>query len=267
MGAFKAGILKTVTAQLEARRGVAFVRYRMARHPPEAPVHRSTALSRRSLVVAAAAAFAASKARGQGVASEGLQVVVDTRFAPDLAGWGAKLQNLCRGWWPRITDLLAQPGFTPPVQVEIDLVHVEPRTVPAATRGAQIFVDADHVRADPDTGFIAHELVHVAQQYPAARAVWLSEGIADYLRYYVLLPNDPQRAYSPDLGYKVGYQPAAALLDWTVKRYGEDVIRRVNAAMRSGHDGEVELASATGRTPEQLWDAFTAERSTRSPAA
>lgn len=214
------------------------------------------AISRRGLILSAAASLAAPAAR----AAAPLQVVTDVSSAPDLLSWADALQALCRGWWPKITALLAEPGFTPPGRIEIRILRVQPSRVAAAAEGTIIYVDADHVRANPDTGFVAHELVHVAQAYPPSRIAWLSEGIADYLRYYVLLPNDPQRRYDRKLTYAVGYQPAAAMLDWAVGRYGKTLIRRVNTAMRSGHDGEAALTLVTGETPQALWETFVSER-------
>ena len=187
-----------------------------------------------------------------------LQVQVDVHFAPDLAAWSQGLAAQCRAWWPQILEVLGSPGFVPPDQVQIVLVKIDPAKVAATTVGTRIYVDAAHVRADPDTGFLAHELAHVAQQYPRGGTKWLKEGIADYLRYYVLLPNDPQRAYPPSLSYQLGYQPAAALLDWIARSYGRRVISAVNAAMRAGRDGEGALAEATGQTPAALWATFKA---------
>lgn len=216
---------------------------------------RQFASGRRGFLFGVAALAIAPVAR-----ADELSVAVDTHYAPDLAGWGATLEALCRGWWPRINRELASPGFTPPPRVEIVLAKVQPDRVAAVERGGRIYVDADHVRANRDTGFIAHELVHVAQHYPDGQVAWLSEGIADYLRYYVLLPKDPQRSFPSNITYAVGYQPAAALLDFAERRYGPGVVKAVNAAMRSGHDGEAALTLATGQTPAGLWARFTAFR-------
>ena len=81
--------------------------------------------------------------------------------------------------------------------------------------------------------------------------------MADYMRYYVLLPHDPQRAFDPSrFTYQLGYQPAAALLDFVERTYGAGSVRRVNAAMRTGGDGEAELLKITGATPLTLWRAY-----------
>jgi hypothetical protein len=105
----------------------------------------------------------------------------------------------------------------------------------------------------------------VAQAYPSG-VKWLKEGIADYIRYYVLFP-DPRRPLPPGLTYQVGYLPAAAMLDWASRRYSRTLVRDVNAAMRAGHDGEGALAQITGQTPQGLWAAFTASRAAAAKKA
>jgi len=210
-------------------------------------------VSRRGFLGAAAASLAI----GPAWAAAELQVDVDSHLAPALADWAAALPGLCRGWWPKIVAALDGPDAEASGAVQIVLAHIQPDKVAAVTRGRTIFADIDHVRTNMDAGFIAHELVHVAQHYPHP-TVWLAEGIADYLRYYVLLPKDPQRAFPAGLSYEVGYQPAAALLDFAVRRHGPGVLRQVNAALRAGRDGDAALTAATGQTPAALWAAYQA---------
>lgn len=184
----------------------------------------------------------------------------DDRAALDR--WFASLRPRIDIWWPVLLTRLASPGDTPPRAIEIVFATIEPRTVPAATSGTRIFVDHGSLLSridDPDTfGMIAHELVHVAQHYPRGASEWLAEGIADYLRYYVLLPDDPGRVFDArSADWKAGYQPAAALLDW-IERSKPGTVRAVNAAMRSGKDGEAALRAITRASPRALWQAYLA---------
>ena len=70
----------------------------------------------------------------------------------------------------------------------------------AATRGTQVQCSADWFRRNlrgEAKGAVVHELVHVVQQYGRARTTnpdavrppgWLTEGIADYIRWYLYEP-------------------------------------------------------------------------------
>jgi hypothetical protein len=46
------------------------------------------------------------------------------------------------------------------------------------------------------------------------------------------------------------------LLDFVERTHGAGSVRRVNAAMRTGGDGEAELLKITGATPFTLWRAY-----------
>jgi hypothetical protein len=166
------------------------------------------------------------------------------------------------GWWPAINAALASPGFTPPSFVRIVFHDLDPPNAGAYTTGATIIVNLTDILAHQDDyGRVAHELVHVAQHYPEPNINWLTEGIADYMRYYVLLPADPRRRFDPERRtYQAGYQPAAALLDWVERRHGAGSVKRINAAMRGGGDGEAELLAITGSTPLTLWRAYLKSR-------
>lgn len=176
-----------------------------------------------------------------------------------LEAWSSVLARLADGWWRTITTRLASPGFTPVDQITIDFDEIHIRGVPALTRGAVIEVDARGLLTrlrDPDTfEMIAHEMVHVAQRYPHAPG-WLVEGIADYMRYYVLIPDDPYRAFrAKGSTWHDGYQATAGFLNW-VEQLHPGTVTRLNAALRRGEDGEALLEEVIGQPLQQAWAAF-----------
>jgi len=217
---------------------------------------RRTAPSRRWLLAAAASAAAAPFAAR--ASNEAIRVEIDTASAPQMAPWARRLEGLIAGWWPVITRALASPGYQAPDLVKIEFREIEPANVGAFSEGNAIVVNLADISAHPDDyGRVAHELAHMVQAYPSPNIMWLREGVADWVRYYVLMPDDPKRAFDPHrITYEVGYQPAAALLDFVERIHGAGSVRRVNAVMRAGGDGEAELLSITGATPFTLWRAY-----------
>ena len=214
-------------------------------------------VTRRALFAAVAIGVVApTAARASNATAD---MVVDTGNAPQLAAWAAALKPMMQRWWPVITAALASPGYEAPGRVNVAFRDFGQANVGAATIGDTIYVNLPDIQAHPDDfGRVAHEMVHVVQAYPQPNIQWLTEGIADYLRYYVLLLDDPRRAFDPHRAtYERGYQPAAALLDWVERRHG-GAVRQINAAMRQGGDGEAELLKITGSTPLTLWRAYLA---------
>ncbi|HUO11756.1 MAG TPA: basic secretory protein-like protein, partial [Caulobacteraceae bacterium] len=216
-------------------------------------------LHRREALLALAAFSAAPAARAS---NDSVEVDVDASNAPELADWGRRLKAMIAGWWPVINRTLASPGYVAPDRVTIDFQDLGSPNVGAYTHGTTVTVNLpDILQHQDDFGRVAHELVHVVQAYPSPNIHWLVEGIADYLRYYVLIPNDPRRDFDPRAyNYQLGYQPAAALLDWVERSYGGGSVRRINATMRQGGDGEAELLKITGSTPFTLWRAYLKSR-------
>ena len=217
--------------------------------------------------------FAAASAPAWADADSGLTIDVGYHidFYPEeragLEAYVERLKPRMRQWWPILTTALASPGYTPTDHINLDFYRISPSTVPAATRGHQIIVDPAYVLAhlhNPDMlGMVGHEMVHVMQAYPGHPASWLTEGIADYMRYYVLIPDDPGRAFSPDgARFDGAYQPTAGLLDW-VERSHPGAVRGVNTVMRQGGDGPAELSRIAGAPLETVWAAYMAS----NPAA
>ncbi len=114
---------------------------------------------------------------------------------------------------------------------------------------------------------VVHELVHVLQAYPPASGArgWLTEGIADYIRWWRFEPEefalhgrpaiDPARSRCTD-----GYRTTAYWLAWTAKRYDLRLVRALDAAMRRGEDPMPLFAQTTGRDADALWAEFLAQK-------
>lgn len=177
-----------------------------------------------------------------------------------LAGWAEAVRAGYAAWWVRLAQALDSPELRPPARVSLILAPL-PEDVPAETEGSVIYANGPYLlRTREGPGMIAHELVHVVQAYPGQPSGWLTEGLADWGRYYLLLPADPQRRFDPARAdWRRGYQPAAALLAWCEARK-PGTVRIVNAALRRDEDGEAALTSRMGSPPDSLWRAYLADR-------
>lgn len=193
---------------------------------------------------------------------------VDVRFEASVsAGRRAMLGPLTAVYVPRIAEALGADYFD--VKGPITFAQAdEPMAAAALTLGRRITYNEPYVdsHSEDAPGLIIHELIHVVQQYGSNPVpVWLTEGIADYLRYYVLLPDPSRRADPLTADYRKGYQHAALLLDYLIRtRHGGDykvLIHPLNAACRSGSDPLAWLEQTYGMTPDAIQDAVRAEAS------
>lgn len=215
-------------------------------------------ISRRSLFLATIAALAGRDAAWAQDCP--LAVEVDFHGWSGLDAWTEALRPKLDVWWMAINHTLGAASCTPKT-IRLEFFRIKPDKIAAAARGDEVLVNAPYVLANIGNTdmlrMIAHELVHVAQAYPkGAGPAWLTEGIADYVRYYVLFPDDPGRAFDPGQeDWKEGYSPAAGLLDWAEATW-PGTVTAVSSAMRKGDRGDAAFAAATGSPPETLWKAY-----------
>jgi hypothetical protein len=201
-----------------------------------------------------------------------LAIVVDNHGWSGLDAWTEELKPKLAGWWREINRALGATSCDANKTIRLEFYRIKPDYVAAAAQGDRLLINAPYVLANqgnPDMfRMIAHELVHVAQAYPqATNPRWLTEGIADYVRYYVLFPDDPGRAFDPGKeDWREGYSPTAGLLAWAEARW-PGVVMTINAAMRRGEEGDVALAATTGMTPGFLWKAYLASHPDAASAA
>ncbi|MGE5609035.1 MAG: basic secretory protein-like protein [Bacillota bacterium] len=183
---------------------------------------------------------------------------VDTSETPELEQLGKTVQRVADKWYPLIVDRLKQDGFTAPRQVNI--IFKREMKDPAATGGSNIFCAAWHFKDHPDDlGAIVHELAHVAQSYPQYDPVWLVEGIADYVRFWIYEPIEKRPRFDPKtIDYRKGYQCVGGFLAWLEEHYDRDIVTKLNKACRDTRYSDPLFKDYTGKSLDELWNEFKA---------
>jgi hypothetical protein len=196
---------------------------------------------------------------GMAIPGEPAPQYVQTDFskAPECESFAREATRIAEEWYPRLTALLSgpdQPLPYPVVKLSFD------RFDGIAETGANsIRVSAEWVttKSPKDYGMIVHELCHVVQDYKGKGEGWVTEGIADYVRYALFEPQSGRlNINAGQSSYRDGYGPAAALLAWLEKTRQPGVVRKLNVASREGRLQEQELEAILGGTPDSLWKDF-----------
>lgn len=196
--------------------------------------------------------------------------------APDLHDWSrAELAPVVQKWYPIIAKLLASDGFEAPRKFSIILASRKNMQLeaPAYASGTQVTCNADWQRQNlkgEAIGSVVHELVHIVQQYGGARRgrrvnqpQWLSEGIPDYVRWYLYEP----QSHGADIGargldrarYDGSYRVSANFLNWATAKHDKTIVTKLNAALRQGTYEDALWQKETGRTIEQLGEDWKAD--------
>lgn len=186
-----------------------------------------------------------------------LRVELDVSEVPHLSQWGEEAKAIILEWHPRICSLLPTEGVKPAREITLKLQKSDHGI--AGTSGTTITVSSHWIEKHPDDlGLVFHELVHVIQAYPSGKPWWLTEGIADYLRWGIYEGKEPKwfsRPKEPE-GYKKGYQVAAGFLLWLESEISPGIVEKLNTAMRRGEYSEDLFKTETERSINELWDNY-----------
>jgi len=185
-----------------------------------------------------------------------LEVTLDTSETPEMAQWAARAKTLCEKSYPMILEHLGAPGFEPPTKARIVFKNMKGI---AHTSGTTITCGAAWFKAHPDDyGAVIHELCHVVQAYGNKPVPgWVTEGIADYVRWFNFEPPnrrprvDPKRAKYTD-----SYQTTAAFFDWIVRTKDKSFVNRLNVAARKGQYKVELFQEFAGKPVDELWAEF-----------
>lgn len=106
-------------------------------------------------------------------------------------------------------------------------------------------------------GVLVHEMVHCWQHSALGTApVGLTEGVADWVRL--------KAGYAPphwkrhtDCDWDAGYERTGYFLEWLEKEHGEDIVRRINVAMKGcEYDAHRVWHGCCGKGVSKLWEDY-----------
>lgn len=216
---------------------------------------------RKAILLSAALSTALLAAHPIAATAEEVVVKLDTTQVPELADWGEEARDLMIEWHPRFTNLLASKGFAPPGRMELILQKSDKGI--GGTAGSRITVSSHWIEKHPeDIGLVAHELVHIIQRYPSPQPGWVTEGIADYMRWaiYEGKPLGFFPVSKKEQGYRDSYRVAAGFFLWLESDQAPGIVRRLNTAMRNRAYEDALFEKAAGKPLDQLWGEYQVSR-------
>lgn len=133
----------------------------------------------------------------------------------------------------------------------------------AATTGANITFNPEWFKKNPeDIDVVTHEAMHIVQAYPHYEPVWLTEGIADYVRFKFGVNNPAANwklpDYNPKQSYHNSYRITARFLHWLEEKKRKDIVVKLDEARRKDSYTDAIWKELTGKTLDELWAEYAA---------
>ena len=193
---------------------------------------------------------------------------IDTGAATDLTEWaGKQLAPVVTEWYPKIVELLPSDGYDAPTNVTIRF-REGMGGVPASAGNRQINCNIEWFRKNlkgEARGSVVHEMVHVVQSYGRVRRAdpgatrmpgWLTEGIPDYIRWFLYEPEsrgaEITKRNIEKAKYDASYRVTGNFLNWVTLKHDKDLVRKLNAAAREGKYSPALWKEYAGKTVEEL---------------
>ncbi|HVU94337.1 MAG TPA: basic secretory protein-like protein [Puia sp.] len=135
----------------------------------------------------------------------------------------------------------------------------------AASAGHTTHLNPSWLRQHPeDIDLVVHELMHLVQAYPNGGAnQWLSEGIADYVRYVFGVDNNLANWALPDYNssqhYYDSYRVTARFLAWLEVHGYKGIVKKLDAAMRDNSYNDETWKQVAGKYVDELWREYAAK--------
>jgi len=132
----------------------------------------------------------------------------------------------------------------------------------AEASGGRILFSAGYMKAHPtDIDIVTHEGMHVVQGYGyGSGPVWLTEGIADYVRYKHGVDNIGSKwslpNYNEKQNYTNSYRITARFFVWLEQNISQGLIAKLDQQLREKNYTEQSWLNLTGKTLPELWSAY-----------
>lgn len=133
----------------------------------------------------------------------------------------------------------------------------------AEASGNRILFSAAYMKSHPtDIDVVTHETMHIVQGYGyGSGPVWLTEGIADYVRYKFGVDNIGSKWALPEFkesqSYKNSYRITARFFEWLEQNVKKGLIATLDDQLRKHQYTEQSWTNLTGKTVDELWLAYS----------
>ena len=133
----------------------------------------------------------------------------------------------------------------------------------AEASGNRILFSAGYMKAHPtDIDVVTHETMHIVQGYGySAGPVWLTEGIADYVRYKYGVDNVGSKwslpAFNDKQSYTNSYRITARFFAWLEQNVKPGLIAALDQQLRAHQYTGESWTNLTGKTIDQLWEDYS----------
>ena len=183
---------------------------------------------------------------------ESVSVHLNISQTPQLENWGFHAKELITLWPPRIALILDVEDYPH----NIDLTIQKSDEGIAFTDSNAITVSSHWIEKYPeDIGLIVHEAVHVVQLYPEFEPGWITEGIADYIRWhlYEKKPLDWFPVGEDEKGYEAAYRITGGFFLWITLHKNADFMKILNTYMKGGGYKDSIFFQYNGKDLDALW--------------
>lgn len=129
----------------------------------------------------------------------------------------------------------------------------------AEASGNRILFSSKYMKAhSTDIDVVTHETMHIVQGYGyGSGPVWLTEGIADWVRYRYGVDNIGSKwalpEYNEKQSYKNSYRITARFFEWLEQKVKPGLIATLDDQLRKHTYTEQSWTSLTGKTLDELW--------------
>ena len=183
---------------------------------------------------------------------ESVCVNLNVTQVPHLEYWEFHAKELITLWSPRIARILDVEDYPH----NIDLTIQKSDEGIAFSDSNAITVSSHWIEKYPeDIGLIVHEAVHVVQLYPKFEPGWITEGIADYIRWhlYEKKPLDWFPVGEDEKGYEAAYRITGGFFLWITLHKNADFMKILNTYMKKSEYKDSMFFQYTGKDLDALW--------------
>lgn len=133
----------------------------------------------------------------------------------------------------------------------------------AATAGGIVRYSPEWFAKNPgDIDVVTHEVMHIVQGYPNGSGPWwITEGIADYVRFIDGIDNAGANWKLPEWNanqkYTDSYRVTARFFFWIEKKVKKGFVKNLDMAMRNKTFIDGFWEKQTGKTLDELWKSYS----------